>query len=115
MKRGHRRVPVVATGSGKPSAYAAGATAARSALESSVSGATRHCSTLAVDAIDDGGTEALAADTDGGGTSRYAEGPCTRMNLFTAVNTGLRTAMETDATAVRRTTTYMCFYPQYSL
>lgn len=38
---------------------------------------------------------------DGGGT-RYAEGPYTRMNLFTAVNAGLRTAMETDPTAVSR-------------
>lgn len=33
--------------------------------------------------------------------ARYAEGPSTRMNLFTAVNAGLRTAMETDDTAVR--------------
>ena len=48
---------------------------------------------------------AAAATTDeigSGGGSRYAEGPCTRMNLFTAVNAGLRTAMETDSTAVSR-------------
>lgn len=108
-------MPVVATGSGKSSTYAAGAPAARSALDSSVSGATRYSSTLAIDAIDDGGTEALVAGTDGGDASRYAEGPCTRMNMFTAVNAGLRTAMETDATAVRRTTTYMRLYPQYYL
>lgn len=38
-----------------------------------------------------------------GGGHRYAEGPCTRMNMFTAVNAGIRTAMETDDTAVRGT------------
>lgn len=38
----------------------------------------------------------------GTGSARYAEGPSTRMNLFTAVNSGLRTAMETDDTAVRK-------------
>lgn len=35
------------------------------------------------------------------GAARYADGPRTRMNLFTAVNAGLRAAMETDDTAVR--------------
>lgn len=40
--------------------------------------------------------------SEGGSKSlRYAEGPCTRMNLVTAINSGLRTAMETDSTAVR--------------
>ncbi|CAM9586399.1 unnamed protein product [Ascophyllum nodosum] len=41
------------------------------------------------------------ASKDGNaGGNRYAEGPCTRMNLFTAVNAGLRTALETDDSAV---------------
>ncbi len=47
------------------------------------------------------GAESEAGGGDGG-AARYAEGPSTRMNLFTAVNSALRTAMETDETAVRR-------------
>lgn len=40
-------------------------------------------------------------ETEGTDESRrYAEGPCTRMNFFTAVNAGLRTALETDDSAV---------------
>ena len=47
--------------------------------------------------------EATVTDEIGSGDgTRYAEGPCTRMNLFTAINAGLRTAMETDSTAVSR-------------
>lgn len=42
----------------------------------------------------------MGGDVSDGG-SRYLAGPCTRMNLFTAVNAGMRTAMETDPTAVR--------------
>lgn len=34
------------------------------------------------------------------GSSRYASGPCTKMNFFTAVNAGLRTVLETDDSAV---------------
>lgn len=45
---------------------------------------------------------AVKDEIGGGGGTRYAVGPCTRMNLFTAVNAGLRTAMETDPTAVSR-------------
>ncbi|CAM9954625.1 unnamed protein product, partial [Ectocarpus sp. 13 AM-2016] len=45
------------------------------------------------------GAPASAGPGPGCGT-RYAEGPSTRMNLFTAVNAGLRTAMETDDTAI---------------
>lgn len=39
-------------------------------------------------------------------SSRYLDGPCTRMNLFTAVNAAIRTAMETDPTAVRSATAF---------
>lgn len=77
------------------------------------------------DGDDDGATVGVAAVTEGetggaasaGGTgtgtgtgsARYAEGPSTRMNLFTAVNSGLRTAMETDDTAVRKSeVAYSC-------
>lgn len=39
---------------------------------------------------------------DGGSNnSYYAGGPSTRMNMVAAVNAGIRTAMETDGTAVR--------------
>lgn len=34
------------------------------------------------------------------GCIRYASGPCTKMNFFTAVNAGLRTVLETDDSAV---------------
>lgn len=50
------------------------------------------------------GDDRTAVNGGGGGDgsgARYADGPRTRMNLFTAVNAGLRTAMETDDTAVR--------------
>lgn len=48
-----------------------------------------------------GGVGGEVGDGVAGGSRRYAEGPFTRMNLVTAVNAGLRTAMETDPTAVR--------------
>lgn len=44
---------------------------------------------------------AVTAAAGGGGGAQYADGPRTRMNLFTAINAGLRAAMETDDTAVR--------------
>lgn len=55
------------------------------------------------------GPAAAVTDEDGvvvGGEAgtQYAEGPCTRMNMFTAVNAGLRTVMETDSTAVSHMT-----------
>lgn len=53
-------------------------------------------------AVAAGGRRGRGGGGDVGGAARYAEGPSTRMNLFTAVNAGLRTAMETDETAVRR-------------
>ncbi|CAN0109682.1 unnamed protein product [Ectocarpus fasciculatus] len=43
---------------------------------------------------------APAVGAGAGCGARYAEGPSTRMNLFTAVNAGLRTAMETDDTTI---------------
>lgn len=112
MKPGHRRSRAVDTDSNKYSTYAAGASAARRSLASSVSVATRRLFTFADDTLNDGATEARVAGTDGGGASRYAEGPCTRMYLAAAVNAGLRTAMETDATAVRSTRIRMRLYPQ---
>lgn len=48
-----------------------------------------------------GGDEPAVAAAGGRGGARYADGPRTRMNLFTAINSGLRAAMETDDTAVR--------------
>lgn len=69
---------------------ASGASGGRARL---VGGGVRSLSSEAVAA-------AVPDEIGGGGGTRYAEGPCTRMNLFTAVNAGLRTAMETDSTAV---------------
>lgn len=40
----------------------------------------------------------IISDVEGGG--RYLDGPCTRMNLFTAINAAIRTAMEVDPTAI---------------
>lgn len=45
--------------------------------------------------------DGISADEGSVVESPYRDGPCTRMNLFTAVNAAMRTAMETDASAVR--------------
>lgn len=79
-----------------------------SSASSRTTNRTRNASTLAASAA------AVNAGTDpdeiGGDSSagRYAEGPSTRMNLFTAVNAGLRTAMETDDSAVRNYRRRLC-------
>lgn len=71
-------------------------------------GATRSASSIIVDndADEHDGVSATAGGVLGGpgsgGGARYAKGPSTRMNFFTAVNAALRTAMETDETAVRQ-------------
>eukprot|EP00752_Nemacystus_decipiens_P004008 g3671.t1 len=69
--------------------------------------ARRGASSLATvdnDADDDGDGDAMVGGAKttvpAGGGVRYADGPRTRMNLFTAVNAGLRAAMETDDTAI---------------
>lgn len=53
---------------------------------------------LDIEEVSPVGERASEVGIEGG--SRYASGPCTRMNLFTAVNVGLRTALETDDSAV---------------
>ncbi|CAM9537667.1 unnamed protein product [Sphacelaria rigidula] len=44
--------------------------------------------------------DGISADEGSVVESPYRDGPCTRMNLFTAVNAAMRTAMETDASAI---------------
>lgn len=117
--------PAVAAGGRTPAAAAATALSARSASNYSTvaDGAVNRAVALVDAAGASGGrarsfggggdpllletpsswaTAATADEIGSGDGTRYAEGPCTRMNLFTAVNAGLRTAMETDSTAVSR-------------